>query len=360
LEGKELLVSKLNPSKGCIIIAEKNDLPIIASTEFVPLVADEQKLDTGYLYYVYKSQPARELIVAKAQSATRSHQRVNPSDITKLEVPLPPLPTQRRIAAYLDQETTRIDALIKAKERLVELLEEKQQAVITRAVTKGLDPDAPMQDSGVDWLGEVPVGWKVVPMRYLTDKIGSGVTPKGGSQVYQKTGIPFLRSQNIHFSGLKLDDVAYISNETHEEMANSHVVAGDVLLNITGASIGRCFYYQGELGEVNVNQHVCIIRPNKDLNTKYLNLFLASYIGQQQVALSQTGGGREGLSFESIKGFFIPLPPSVTHQEKIVKEVELVVERINELQAFTKRSICLLAERRSALISATVTGQLQV
>lgn len=320
---------------------------------------DKKKILPQFGAYLLLSIWLRRLVIPSIKQTT-GIQNLDINRYLDNRAKIPPLPTQRRIAAYLDQETTRIDALIKAKERLIELLEEKRQALITHAVTKGLDPDVPMQDSGVDWLGDVPVGWKVVPLRYLTDKIGSGVTPKGGSQVYQKKGVPFLRSQNIHFSGLKLDDVAYISEDIHEGMSNSHVMTGDVLLNITGASIGRCYYYEGELGEVNVNQHVCVVRPNMEILTKYLYFVLASSVGQRQVTLSQTGGGREGLSFESIKGFLIPVPHEVDSQKEIVKELEQGLGRLSALQTLTEQTISLLVERRSALVSNAVTGKIQI
>ncbi|TMI73293.1 MAG: restriction endonuclease subunit S [Bacteroidetes bacterium] len=266
---------------------------------------------------------------------------------------------EARIASYLDSELSSIDSLIKSKENLLTILSEKRQSLITQAVTKGLNPEVKMTSSGIEWLGEVPEHWKIEKIKYVTSKIGSGVTPKGGAEVYQQVGIPLLRSQNIHFDGLKLDDVAYISNEIHNSMSNSKVENGDVLLNITGASIGRCYYFEGQFEEANVNQHVCILRPNKKVITKYLYLLLASDFGQSQIAISQVGGGREGLNFENLKSFIMPLP-SYEEQKEIVASVEISNIKLSELQKHTDHSINLLKERRSALITAAVTGQIEI
>lgn len=203
---------------------------------------------------------------------------------------------QTSIAFYLDRKTRQIDTLIAKKQRMIELLKEYRTAVITHAVTKGLNPNVKMKDSGIEWLGEIPEHWEVKRVKHATNKVGSGVTPRGGEEVYQEFGIPLLRSQNVHFDGLRLNDVAYISDEIHESMKNSKVLPGDVLLNITGASLGRCSYVSNEFGDANVNQHVCIVRPDKNVLTEYLFNLFASVIGQFQIFSNQVGTSREGAS----------------------------------------------------------------
>ena len=143
---------------------------------------------------------------------------------------LPSLPEQTAIAAFLDRETAKIDALVQEQQRLIELLKEKRQAVISHAVIKGLNPDAPMKDGGVEWLGGVPEHWTIKRLGRICEKIGSGKTPKGGAEVYELDGVLFLRSQNVYDEGLALDEVVYIGHATDEEMSASRVVPGDVLL----------------------------------------------------------------------------------------------------------------------------------
>lgn len=164
-----------------------------------------------------------------------------------------------------------------------------------------------MKNSGVEWIGDIPEHWDVKKLKYLTSKIGSGITPSGGATTYVDKGIPLLRSQNIHFDGLVLDNVANISLNVHKSMKNSQVKQHDVLLNITGGSLGRCCYNSSN-DEMNVNQHVCIVRPNNLIKGEFLNGLMSSEVGQKQIWFFQQGGGREGLNFQNLKNFDFPLP----------------------------------------------------
>lgn len=285
---------------------------------------------------------------------------INQEQIRSLKIQCPPLSEQTAIAAYLDRKTAEIDALIADKKRLLALYEEEKTAIINQAVTKGINPDVPMKDSGIEWLGEIPAHWEVKRLKMIVSKIGSGITPSGGASVYLTSGIPLLRSQNIHFDGLKLDDVAFISEEIDESMSNSRIQDGDVLLNITGASIGRCFFVPVGFGRGNVNQHVCIIRPIiKKIDTLYLNMLMRSEIGQIQIKLQQTGANREGLNFEQLKNFILPIP-HVNEQQSIVRHIETECARIDAHIARTTALIELLTEYRTALISEVVTGKINV
>jgi len=266
---------------------------------------------------------------------------------------------QREIVEFIDGKTKQIDTIIEKKQKQIELLKEERTAIINHAVTKGLNPDVPMKYSGIEWLGKVPEHWKITKLKWLLKKIGSGVTPKGGAEVYQEEGIPIIRSQNVHFEGLKLDDVAYISEDIHRLMTRSAVEQNDVLINITGASIGRCTIVPESFGEANVNQHVCILRPQWDVNSDYLHLFLSSDFGQLQVWASQNGAAREGLNYEQLGNFLIPLP-LVTEQKNIVQKVRSNTDIILHSIGLIDRQISLLQEYRTALISNAVTGKIDV
>jgi type I restriction enzyme S subunit len=358
LEGGEILISKLNPEKGTVILTKKNSLPIISSPELVPL-KPKNGIKEKYAYYVFASDGIRDFLSSKAQSATKSHKRVDPSEIIKIWIPLPSIQIQEKIITKLDFELENIDKLISFKEKLLLLLSEKHQSLISQTVTKGINSKIKLRDSGIYWLGEIPEHWNIKRIKHITNKIGSGVTPRGGAEVYSNEGIPLLRSQNIHFDGLKLSEVAFISEEIHNSMSGSKVEYGDVLLNITGASIGRCFYFLNQFEEANVNQHVCIIRPNEKVLTKYLYYYLMSDWGQNQIAVNQVGGGREGLNSEELKSFIVPLP-SISEQHDIINALKEQTDKIDKLKEATNRSIDLLKERRKALISEAVTGQLEI
>src|SRR5690606_313256 len=166
----------------------------------------------------------------------------------------------------------KIVELVAIKEQQIDKLKELRQVKIHQAVTKGINPNAEMKDSGIDWIGEIPKHWEVKRLKTQSSKIGSGITPNGGATGYLDEGIPLLRSQNILFERIELSNVAYISTTIHNQMNNSKVKKWDVLLNITGGSIGRCNVVDFDL-EMNVNQHVCIIRP-QNINSYFLNYLL--------------------------------------------------------------------------------------
>ena len=197
-------------------------------------------------------------------------------------------------------------------------------------------------------------------MKYVVSKVGSGITPTGGATVYQQEGIPLLRSQNIHPDRLELTDVAHISEEIDELMSNSRIQDYDVLLNITGASIGRCFYIPKGFGRGNVNQHVCIIRPiQSEIKTKYLHAILISGYGQTLIDICQTGANRKGLNFQQIKSFELSLP-DIIEQDDIISHIQTETQKIDTTISKIEKEIELLQEYCTALISEVVTGKIKV
>ena len=282
------------------------------------------------------------------------------SQLKHLWLPLPPLNEQAAIGRYLDDADQRIREYVSAKERLIALLDEERQALIHQAVTRGLDPNARLKPSGVEWLGDVPEHWGTAKLGHLASKFGSGITPRGGATVYQEAGIPFLRSQNVHFNGLKLEGVARITPDLHEELSSSHVGPGDVLLNITGASIGRVCTVPEDLGEANVNQHVCIIRPKPGtIDNTYLGAYLSTPMMQHEIQVEQSGASREGLTLQSIRDFPITVPP-LEEQHSISGQITEVNTRIFDLVSQARHQIDLMNEYRTRLIADVVTGQLDV
>jgi type I restriction enzyme S subunit len=160
--------------------------------------------------------------------------------------------------------------------------------------------------------------WENSELGKYTNKIGSGVTPRGGDKNYRKKGRPFVRSQNVGWGELILDDVVYIDEEMHLSFSATEIIADDVLLNISGASIGRSAVANNLISGGNVNQHVCIIRTDqKKLSPIFLSQFLLSQEGQSQIDSFQAGGNRQGLNFSQIRKFSIPIPPELVEQQKI-------------------------------------------
>ena len=196
--------------------------------------------------------------------------------------------------------------------------------------------------------------WPVDRIKDIVWKIGSGITPSGGAASYLDAGIPLLRSQNVHFDGLRLDDVAYIAEETHEEMRGTKLRARDVLLNITGASIGRCAFVPDGFGEGNVNQHVCIIRPATKLNYRFLTYCLSAPWGQDQVFSSFTGASRQGLGQRDLGEIQVPVPP-LPEQQCIAAYLEASCAAIDSAVAAKRRQLETLDTLRKTTIAQAVT-----
>jgi type I restriction enzyme S subunit len=185
---------------------------------------------------------------------------------------------------------------------------------------------------------ELPAGWSFVRLGNITTRLGSGSTPRGGQSAYVDHGIPFLRSQNVWNDGLKLDDIAYITHETHEVMSNTKVLGNDVLLNITGASLGRTTVFPTSIGEANVNQHVTIIRLINIEMCKFVHLGLMSPMVQKLVWGRQVGMAIEGLSKKVLEQFEFPIPP-LEEQHRIVAKVDELMCLCDALEAQTEASI---------------------
>ncbi|KAB8317308.1 hypothetical protein SD81_018535 [Tolypothrix campylonemoides VB511288] len=201
-------------------------------------------------------------------------------------------------------------------------------------------------------VGRIPRDWDAVSIDEIAVHVGSGITPRGGSNVYKREGILFIRSQNVTFNGLLLDDVAYIDARTHESMKRSEVFAHDVLINITGASIGRCCPVPEGLGTTNVNQHVCAIRlPNTNREDAiFLSSVLASHIGQSQIDRLNAGGNREGLNYQQLRAFLIPFPPP--HERACIAEI---LDTVDDAIARTSSLITKLKQIKAGLLHDLLT-----
>ena len=278
-------------------------------------------------------------------------------EMKTIKICMPPVIEQQAIVSYLDTATAKIDEAIAQQQKMIDLLNERKQIIINNAVTKGLNPDAPMKDSGVEWIGEIPEHWEVMKLKHVTSKIGSGSTPRGGAEVYQDSGIMFLRSQNVYNDGLKLDDVAHIVDGVHQKMKGTQVKYNDILYNITGGSIGRCCCYDRE-DEANVNQHVSIVRP-KGIIAKYLMYNLQSDNAQRQLRETLKGGNREGLAAVTFKEFLILTCPK-EEQNQIVSHIERMFVNIDRAISNATKQISLLQERKQIIINDVVTGKVKV
>jgi len=341
-EGDVLIARMPEPiGRACILPRLDNRLATVVDIAILRPSA----VDSYWLMSVINSAGFRTKIEEQSSGTTRT--RIGRTALSKIKLLSPPLPEQKKIASIL----TSVDEVIENTQKQIDKLQDLKKATMNELLTKGIG-HTEFKDSE---LGRIPKSWEVQPLRGLSTKVGSGVTPRGGSSVYQDHGIIFIRSQNVHFDGLMLDDVAYISEQIHAGMKGSMVCGGDVLLNITGASIGRCTVVPNDFPEGNVNQHVCIIRPINSLYNKFLGIWLSSDYGQDQIMRFQAGGNREGLNFEQIRSIKIPVP-SIQEQEKASEVVDSIQVSISEVQSKLHQTQSL----KKSLMQDLLTGKVRV
>lgn len=311
----------------------------------------------AFMYYVLHAFDIRKGFYGMGAGV---RQGLNFEEVRQIKLCVPSPDVQQDIVDYLNQKCALIDSFIVDAKTSIEEYKSWKSSIIYEAVTKGLNPNVEMKDSGVEWIGKIPVAWSVCALKRLTVKIGSGKTPLGGAETYISQGVLFLRSQNIYDTGLRLDNASYISPEVNESMGNTQVKCGDVLLNITGGSIGRCCVYDLNGVAANVNQHVCIIRTQYEvLRPQYLRYFWNSAAGPMIISHYQTGGNRPGLNFEQIGSVKIPLC-DVAVQDSIVKYLDKKTRKIDKLIQEKQDLIADLESYKKSLIYEVVTGKRKV
>ncbi len=331
---------------------EKN---LIVSTGFA-VVRPREELMPDFLGYLLSASFFVEEVIARSTGV--SYPAINASDLVGIPAPVPPLPEQTQIAKFLDHETAKIDRLIEKQEALIRLLKEKRQAVISHAVTKGLNPHAPLKDSGIEWLGQVPAHWTVTTLKYLVAiPIIDGPHE---SPIRCDDGIPFVSAEALSGGTVDFDKKwGYISPREHQRFSQRFSpLRGDIFMVKLGATTGAVGIV--ETDEVfNIWVPLAAIRLIQSIEPRFIFHFLKSESAQDAVRLSWTYGTQQTLGLKTLSNFRIPVPP----KEERVRIIDYIDSKIplfdNSIEKATA-SIALMQERRTALISAAVTGKIDV
>ncbi len=334
-----------------------NDVAVTLNQD-MRAVAPSRQCKTVFLYYWFVGNNAPLLLELGKQGATV--ESIEQEYLANTRILLPPLPEQHQIAAFLDRECGKLDALQAKQERLIELLKEKRQALISHAVTRGLDPTAKLKPSGIEWLGEVPVHWRTLKLGHVC-KLQGGFAFKADE--FGDEGIPVIRMKNLSRGNLDMEEVARVPvTSTNTSVA---LRAGDLLWGMSGSvgdtgSLGNYAVVSTDDLPAQLNQRVGRFLPN---TSKLLNDFLCRAIQAssfyEQILLEVTGTAQFNVSSSQVESCYIALPP-IAEQRAIVAHLDEKCGKIDQLKAKAERGIELLKERRSALISAAVTGKIDV
>ena len=282
-------------------------------------------------------------------------------------LPLPPLEEQKAIADFLDKKSEQIDCFISLQKEAISLLKELRQAEITKAVTKGLDENAEMKDSGVEWIGDIPSEWDIKKITHIVDKthpyaFGDGDHGIIKTEDYDNAGIPYIRVQNINWcSKLSLDNVVYISEELNKKIQKSTLRPNDVLFVKTGATIGKTGIIPENIPIANTTSHVGKITVSKDNNAKYILYALSSSVTYKQfwdIASQKTT--RPELSIDESKSIRLIIPNNIDIQTDIVTYLDKKCAEIDSAIQNKEALIEKVTEYKTRLISDAVTGKIDV
>ncbi len=338
-------------------IAAINNPPenLIVSTGFA-VIRPNQYLYKSFASYCLRAKGFIKEVVARSVGV--SYPAINSSDLVNITIPSIEYVEQVKIANFLDHETAKIDTLIAKQEKLIELLKEKRQAVISHAVTKGLNPDAAMKDSGVEWLGQVPEHWDVIAISKVTQKITNGyVGPT--RDILVEEGIPYVQATHIKKGKVNFDNAYFVREKWSNDHAKSILKKDDVLIVQTGAGTGDVGLVSES--EEGFNCHALIIlQPKKQqLSGSYLAYCLQSDYGYATLYSIRTGGMHPHLNCGEVQFVKISVPP-LDEQVAISKFIEKNIQDFDQLIEKVKLAIQLMQERRTALISSAVTGKIDV
>ncbi len=329
----------------------------VITSAYLAIFPDRKKISPQYATYLFKGYETK---MAFHNMGAGIRKTLGYKEFKNQPLLLPSEKEQNKISVYLDSKCSHIDIMLSKIRSSIEEYKKLKQAVITQAVTKGVRGEREMKDSGIDWIGKIPKEWGITKIKSGVTKIGSGKTPSGGAETYTDSGVIFLRSQNVYDCTLNLESPTYISPEVDATMKSTRVLPDDVLLNITGGSIGRCSIVPKTLGLANVNQHVCIIRTNPLIFLpKYMQYFWVSTLGHLAIDLYQTGGNREGMSADAIRNTPIPYAP-LNEQKEIADYLDAKCAEIDGLIAKKEQLVKELESYKKSLIYEVVTGKREV
>ena len=307
----------------------------------------------NYWIIYLKSTDFINTLCNKATIAHYTAEKVETSPIL-----LPNSNEQLHISMFLDHETEKIDNLIEKQQQLIELLKERHQAVISYAVTKGLNPDVPMKDSGIEWLGEVPEHWGLVPLKYLCNFSGGGTPTKDNLSYWQGGTVPWVSPKDMKSFWIS-ETQDYVTPKAVSESSTNYIEEGSLLMVVRSGILQRNIPVAINVVKVTMNQDMKALRFNERMKVHYAAYFINGNVNSLLLEWTKEGATVESIEHEYLANGLIPVPP-INEQYSIIKSIsdQMICFELLEENALT--GIRLLQERRTALISAAVTGKIDV
>ncbi|GHA98835.1 restriction endonuclease subunit S [Shewanella indica] len=363
LKSGDLLIEKSGGGEktlvGCVVRFDK-DYPAVTSN-FVAKMSPLTGYDSAFLNYAFAHLYSGR-VNYPAIKQTTGIQNLDSDAYLMERFAFPSSEEQRTIAAFLDYETARIDSLIDKQQRLIELLKEKRQAVISHAVTKGLNPDAPMKDSGVEWLGQVPEHWVVGPLKYRITSMDQGWSPQCEARLAEEGEFGVLKVGAVNGGIFKPMEHKALPSELEPKL-RYRVTKGVLLISRanTRELVGSAAVVNDDYDNLLVCDKLYRLTLNQDTDAEFVALVLGVPAYREQIELSATGASdsMQNIGQGTIRELIIAMP-SKQEAKVIVESVVLISEKYSRLIESACKQIVLLNERRTALISAAVTGKIDL
>jgi len=345
---EETVLCSCSCNMGITAIAER---PLVSNQTFIGIVT-KKKLEPKYVYFLMDA--CKDNLTALSTGAIQQY--LSKDDFSQFTIPLPSINEQKKIGDFLDRETKKIDQLIDTKEKLISLIKEKRAALITNAVTQGLDSDIETNNSGIPGIGEVPESWELIPLKYSSRNITVGIVQKP-SQYYVDDGVPALRSLNVNENEIVENDLVYISEEDNKELKSTQLHAGD-LVSVRSGDPGTTAVIPEELDGVNCIDLIIIREPDGYI-PEFLSFLMNSEASTSQIEAGTEGAAQQHFNVEEVKELVFP-KPDIEEQREILDWLSPRLKEIDELEAKIQEGIDRLKEYRAALITEAVTGQIDV
>ncbi len=318
-----------------------------------------QGVEPQYFAALFRTVDYMAQIDAASRGIVKDRNRLYWDQFKQMQAPCPPRDEQVAIVKFLEWASGRLERVIRAKRKVITMLVEQKQAVIQRAVTRGLDPTVPLKPSGVPWLGDVPQHWGTRRIKSICRFVTSG--SRGWARYYSDSGSVFLRIGNVSTTSvdLRLKRITFVQPPKDTEGRRTQALPDDILLSIT-AQIGAVGVVPTGLGEAFVNQHTALIRLRREqCIPRWVAYSLLSKFGKEQCRLLTNGGTKVGLTLGDVRGLTVPFPP-IDEQSRIIEALEAQTHGLNLGIASLEREIDLLREFRDRLVADVVTGKVDV
>jgi len=327
------------------------------------ILSPRENTFSWFFHYLFRTKICQTELKKRSRGIMEMRLRLYFSEFGDIKVPNLSFPEQQQIASFLDKKTAQIDTLIEKKQKMLELLKEKRTAIINHAVTKGLNPNVKMKPSGIDWLGDIPEGWKVKPLKTLLKKGKEGIKigPFGSSlklEMMAESGFKVYGQENIIKDDFKVGQ-RYIDDQKFRELEVYEIKTGDIVVTMMGTT-GKCKVIPTDFERGIMDSHLIRLRVSKKIIPNLVSLLINdSYYLFTQLKLNSKGSIMEGLNSAIIKSLSILLPP-LPEQQQIATFLDKKTAQIDKFMEMTNKQIELLKEYRTTLISDVVTGKVDV